>query len=154
MTTPAPLAPRSLLVCAGLIVGDDLDRLLVTRRRDDDHLGGLWEFPGGKVEPREDPRLALGREIAEEIAVAVSVGRVVEVLFDESPGYVVTILCFLCRTEATCEPRAIEVAEWRWVPIAALDSLCFVPADTPFVSQLAQAARAGRSPLAPFVAPL
>lgn len=150
-STP-PAAPRPLLVVAGMILDAEATALLVSRRRDDDYLGGLWEFPGGKVDPGEDPREALAREIEEELAVRVEVGRVVEVLFDPGARYVVTMLCFACRAEAGAAPRAVEVAEFAWVPLTELDGREFVPADRAFVAALAAAARAGARPLAPFAA--
>jgi 8-oxo-dGTP pyrophosphatase MutT (NUDIX family) len=62
------------LVVAGLVVADD-GRVLITRRKDDQPMGGFWEFPGGKLEPGEAPTAGLARELREELGVEVEVGR-------------------------------------------------------------------------------
>ena len=58
------------LVVAGMLI-DDGGRVLITRRRDDQPLGGMWEFPGGKLEPGEAPTDGLARELREELGVDV-----------------------------------------------------------------------------------
>jgi len=121
--------------------------LLVAKRRANDYLGGLWEFPGGKVEPFEDPRRALAREIEEELGAIVEVGRVVETIYHETADFAVVILCYLCELRAGPEPRPIEADEVAWTPLSRLDALEFVPGDVAFVQSLAQAARRGERPL-------
>lgn len=143
--------PRhNLLVAAGLIWRPETGELLVDRRRDTDAFGGLWEFPGGKIEPGEDPRDALRRELREELGLEVSVGRLVETLFGRYGTLSVVIRCYLCTAAADAGPRALEAAEVRWVPLARLDELPFVPGDAPFVARLAESAREGRNLLQDF----
>ena len=90
------------------------DRILVTRRFEDVHLGGLWEFPGGKVEQGESMSTALMREMREELDVLVSVGPV---LVEEEFTYedrTVDLHFFDCTlVEGT--PRCVGVADLRWV---------------------------------------
>ena len=57
-------------VVAG-VIRDEGGRILVARRHDDSHQGGLWEFPGGKVEPGESLQVALARELREELGIEV-----------------------------------------------------------------------------------
>ena len=65
-----PHSPRLIHVAAGAIE-DGRGRVLITRRPDHVHQGGLWEFPGGKLEPGETPEQGLGRELAEELGIRV-----------------------------------------------------------------------------------
>src|SRR6266699_853251 len=79
-TTP-PLQPVD--VAAGLIFRDG--KLLITRRHADAHLGGLWEFPGGKRESDETFEECLARELREELGIEVVVGQLVESLTHKYP---------------------------------------------------------------------
>jgi 8-oxo-dGTP diphosphatase len=124
---------RRVLVVAGLIIGDDR-RILITRRRADQSLGGKWEFPGGKVEPGEAPVTALARELREELGVAAEVGRIWEVLFHAYPEFDLVMLVYVCRINGS--PRAIEVAELAWVAAADLGEWDILPADRPLVERL------------------
>ena len=122
------------LVVAGLIVGEDR-RILITQRRADQALPLQWEFPGGKVEPGEAPVAALVRELREEIGVTVEVGRIWEVLFHPYPAFDLVMLVYMCRIAAG-EPRAVEVADLRWVRAQDLPAWDILPADRPLVDRL------------------
>ena len=122
------------LVVAGLIVGRD-GRVLVSQRRADQALPLQWEFPGGKVEPGEAPVAALARELAEELGVAVEVGRVWDVLFHPYPEFDLVMLVYACRIIAG-EPRAVEVADVAWVAPGELPAWDVLPADRPLVDRL------------------
>lgn len=124
---------RRTLVVAGLIVGDD-GRILITRRRADQSLGGLWEFPGGKVEPGEAPVDALARELREELGVTAVVGRIWEVLFHAYPEFDLVMLVYVCRINGA--PRAVEVADLAWVAPRDLAGWDILPADRPLVERL------------------
>jgi 8-oxo-dGTP diphosphatase len=66
-----PLAGTRLAVVAGVIYNPERNRILIARRPAHLHLGGFWEFPGGKIQPGESPRAALTRELLEELAITV-----------------------------------------------------------------------------------
>jgi 8-oxo-dGTP diphosphatase len=125
--------PRKLVV-AGLIVGEDR-RILITQRRADQALPLQWEFPGGKVELGEAPVAALIRELQEEIGVTVDVGRVWDVLFHAYPAFDLVMLVYTCRI-ASGTPRAVEVADLRWVEAVDLPGWDILPADRPLVDRL------------------
>jgi 8-oxo-dGTP diphosphatase len=110
-------------------------RVLITQRRADQALPLQWEFPGGKVEPGEAPIDALVRELTEEIGVTVEVGRIWEVLFHAYPAFDLVMLVYACRIVAG-EPRAVEVADVVWVPVAELSAWDILPADRPLVDRL------------------
>ena len=73
------------------------DRVLITRRKDDAERGGLWEFPGGKVEPGEEEPAALRREIGEELGCEIDVGPVLTRHHHRYPDLEVELAFFLCR---------------------------------------------------------
>ena len=71
-------------VAAGLVFRDGL--LLISQRRPQDHLGGLWEFPGGKREPGESPEDCLRRELMEELGIEVEIKELVETIAHDYPS--------------------------------------------------------------------
>src|SRR5580700_61069 len=104
-------APTVMVAAAVLI---EEGRVLLTQRKAGTHLAGAWEFPGGKVEPGEDPRDALARELREEVGVEATVGEIVDVTFHryEEAGKAVLLLFFeATRAAGSGEPRAIDVAD-------------------------------------------
>jgi mutator protein MutT len=109
-------------------------RILIARRRVGSHLGGLWEFPGGKRQAGETPEAALVREIREELDAAVTVGELVEDVEWAYPEKVVRLRFFRCALED--EPRAAEGQEIAWVAPADLGRYEFPPADGGLVARL------------------
>jgi 8-oxo-dGTP diphosphatase len=123
------------LVSAAVIVS--AGRVLLTQRRSGTHLAGAWEFPGGKVEPGEDPRAALERELLEEVGVSACAGDIVEVTFHRYPNKDVLLLFFQATiAPGSPEPRAIEVAAVRWAEAADLRDELFPPADVSVLAKV------------------
>lgn len=123
-----PTAPATVLVAAAILV--ERGRVLLTQRKRGTHLEGAWEFPGGKVEPGEDPKDALARELREEIGVDVTVGDIVEVTFHRYPQKAVLLLFYAAeRLPGSPEPQAIDVADVRWAAADELRDEEFPPAD-------------------------
>lgn len=120
-------------VAAALISRDG--RYLICRRKPDAHLGGLWEFPGGKREPGESLEDCLMREIREELGVDVSTPVPYTMLPHVYPERAVELHFFRC-TIAGGEPRALGCAELRWVAPQDLDGYDFPPADRSLIQQL------------------
>ena len=119
----------SLLVVAAVIV--DMDRVLVTQRPAGRHLAGMWEFPGGKVKDREDPRDALVRELSEELGVDVQVGEVLEVTYHAYDERSVVLVFFEAAFKpSSAPPRPIDVAAVEWRSVERLIDKDFAPADT------------------------
>jgi len=124
-----------VLVAAAVII--ESGRVLLTQRKSGTHLAGAWEFPGGKVEPGEDPRDALGRELMEEIGVAVTVGDIVEVTFHRYPSKDVLLLFYeTARVPGSAEPRALDVAALRWAEAHELRDELFPPADVAVLAKV------------------
>jgi 8-oxo-dGTP diphosphatase len=136
MSAPANSLPPSagdaslttLLVAAAVLIEEG--RVLLTQRKAGTHLAGAWEFPGGKVQPGEDPRRALVRELEEELGIQSVVGEVMEVTFHRYPERSVLLLFYETkRATGSAEPRAIDVAAFRWARAHELDEASFPPAD-------------------------
>jgi 8-oxo-dGTP diphosphatase len=124
-----------VVVAAGVLV--ERGRVLITQRKKGSHLAGAWEFPGGKVEPGEDPRDALVRELREEIGIEVTVEDPVEVTFHAYPEVSVLLLFFaVTRREGSPDPRPIDVAAVQWAAADALDETLFPPADVPILAKV------------------
>jgi len=128
---------KTVIVAAGIVVEEG--RLLLSRRKAGAHLEGMWELPGGKVEPGEDPRQALRRELVEELGITTSVGDVVEVTFhryEEAAKAVLLLFYEATRTPDSPAPQALDVAEVRWATRGDLDTLAFPPADVDVLAKL------------------
>ena len=122
------------LVVAALVREEG--RILMSRRRADQAMPNLWEFPGGKVEPGEHPEAALTRELREELGCSVAVEGIQEVVFHAYPDFDLYMLVYASRITGG-RPSAIEVAEIAWVEPARLPSLDLLPADYPLARKLA-----------------
>lgn len=130
-----PTLQTPVIVAAAVLI--EGGRVLITQRKKGTHLAGAWEFPGGKVEPAEDPRDALVRELREEIGIEAVVGDPVEVTFHKYPEKSVLLLFFaVTRREGSAEPQAIDVAAVKWAAAEALDEALFPPADVPILTKV------------------
>jgi len=125
---------RALTVVAA-VIRDGEDRVLLTRRPEGLHMGGLWEFPGGKVDDGEAPAAALVRELHEELDVEVVVGRPLTFAVHEEPGLRILLLFFAARIIAG-EPEGREGQAIAWVETADLPSYPTPPADAELVRLL------------------
>jgi 8-oxo-dGTP diphosphatase len=125
--------PRKLVVAA--LVRDG-SKILMSRRRADQPMPNLWEFPGGKVEPGEAPTDALAREVREELGCAVAVGRIHDVVFHAYPEFDLYMLVY-AATITGGTPRAVDVAEVAWIEASRLPDLDLLPADYPLARALA-----------------
>ncbi|MBI2149821.1 MAG: (deoxy)nucleoside triphosphate pyrophosphohydrolase [Acidobacteria bacterium] len=111
-------------------------RILITRRFDHVHLPGLWEFPGGKVERGEVLKVALKREILEELGVEIRVEDEFFTVEHDYPEKSVQLHFFNC-TIRRGELRPIDVADMRWVEPAELVQFEFPAADAELIARIA-----------------
>jgi len=121
---------QTVIVAAGLLF--EGKRVLVTQRKKGGHLPGAWEFPGGKAEPGEDPRVAVARELREELGIEVTVGDIVDVAFhhyEDANKSVLLLFYEVKRTSSSAQPSAIDVADFAWWAASELDPAKFPPAD-------------------------
>jgi mutator protein MutT len=110
---------------------------LVTRRPEGTHLGGLWEFPGGKIADGETDAEALAREIREELDADVHVGGLVFETVHEYEDRTVSLRFYRCALRGT--PRPVLGQQMQWVARRGLGGLEFPPADAALITRLATA---------------
>ena len=115
---------KTIEVVAAIIVHDG--KILATQRGYGDYAGG-WEFPGGKIEPGEQPEAALVREIHEELDAQVEVGRHLVTVSYEYPEFILHMQCFLCSLTGSL--RLLEHSDARWLTRETLWSVDWLPAD-------------------------
>lgn len=108
---------------------------LISQRPVDGLLGGLWEFPGGKQERGESLAKALRREIEEELALAIDVGRQFAEVKHAYTHFRITLHAFHARSHGG-EPRDIGVADHAWVTLDDLDDYAFAKADRQVIKAL------------------
>lgn len=120
-----------LRVVAAVLVRDG--RVLAAQRPAHKSQGGLWELPGGKVEPGETDAQALARELREELGVDVVVGAAVAEGLHPYPARPVLLVALRCSLAPGAEPVAHEHQALRWVDAPGLDGLAWAPADLPLL---------------------
>ena len=125
-----------LLVVACALVDADR-RVLIAQRPEGKSLAGLWEFPGGKVEPGESPEAALIRELEEELGIATQSACLAPVSFASHSYEKFHLLMplYVCRKwQGTPESR--EHSALKWVRPQALHDYAMPPADAPLIAAL------------------
>jgi len=128
--------PTMTRVVAAALIGAD-GRVLMQRRAAGRQHGGLWEFPGGKVEPGETLEFALVREIHEELALSLDSGRIAFLAEagDDTGGIVITL--YTCR-EWTGDPLCLDAEALGWFSADELLALVMPPLDVPLARAVKQ----------------
>ncbi len=124
---------KRIEVSAGLVFHDG--RLLITQRKPDAHLGGLWEFPGGKREPGETFESCLVRELLEELGITVDVVELIEEIPHDYPDKRVLLRFYRCRL-VSGEPKPIGCHALAWVTRDSLRNYSFPAADSSLLDKL------------------
>jgi 8-oxo-dGTP diphosphatase len=96
---------------------------------------GMWEFPGGKIEPGERREVALKREIQEELGVDIAIGNLLYTVEYNYPSFHLTMHCYLCGV-VSGEIELREHKSARWLTKETLDSVEWLPADKEVVDKL------------------
>lgn len=96
---------------------------------------GMWEFPGGKIEPGESPEAALQREIQEELGIDITINRFLCTTDYDYPSFHLTMHCYLCEIKSG-EIELREHKSARWLTAETLDSVEWLPADKEIVAPL------------------
>jgi 8-oxo-dGTP diphosphatase len=127
---------KTILVVAAALVDSD-GRVLIAQRPEGKQLAGLWEFPGGKVEPGETPETALIRELEEELGIAVKQACLAPFVFAShtyESFHLLMPLYLIRRWEG--EPEVREHAALKWVRPNDMGQYPMPPADDPLVAWL------------------
>lgn len=123
----------TIQVAAGLILREG--RYLIAQRKAGVHLGGLWEFPGGKCEPGESLEDCLRRELREELGIEITTPVPFHVIRHEYPDKTVELHFFSCSIRAGLA-QALDCESFRWVAPEELTKFEFPPADRPLIQAL------------------
>ena len=127
---------KIVLVAAVALVDAD-GRVLIAKRPEDKQLGGLWEFPGGKVEPGERPETALIRELKEELSIDVTESCLAPLTFASHAyeHFHLLMPLYVCRRWKGMALGA-EGQELAWVRPLKLRDYAMPPADIPLIAHL------------------
>lgn len=135
---PPPIVPQSaLLIVVAAAMVDKPGRVLVQQRPPGKPMAGLWEFPGGKVDPGESPEAALCRELDEELGIGVASADLTPAAFASGrlgERHLLLLLFMLRDWRGT--PQARHATALRWLPPGALRGLAMPPADEPLIGLL------------------
>ena len=127
------MSAKIIEVSAGLVFRDG--KLLITQRPASGHLAGLWEFPGGKLEPGETFEQALHRELMEELGIEVTILGLIESITHRYPEKTVHLQFYRCGWKRH-EPQAIGCPALAWVTRDELSLYEFPAADATLLDQL------------------
>ncbi len=133
----AQRAAKPVLLVAAVALIDADGRVLVAQRPEGKALAGLWEFPGGKIEPGETPEAALIRELKEELSIDVTASCLAPFTFasHDYDDFHLLMPLFVCRVwEGIVRPR--EGQATKWLQPAALSGIAMPPADAPIIPLL------------------
>ncbi|WP_431471173.1 (deoxy)nucleoside triphosphate pyrophosphohydrolase [Sphingosinithalassobacter sp. LHW66-3] len=127
--------PMLFVVAAALVDADG--RVLVQQRPPGKPMAGLWEFPGGKVEPGEAPEAALARELTEELGIGVETACLAPATFASEPlGERHLLLLLYALRKWSGVPEARHASALRWLRPVELHRLEMPPADKPLIGLL------------------
>ncbi len=133
--------PDTVEVAAGLVFREG--KLLITQRQLDDHLGGLWEFPGGKREANESFEAGLVRELKEELGIVVEAREILDSVTHSYPEKTVHVKFYRCIWRRN-EPRALGCRAFAWISREQLEDYAFPAADEKLLQKLRAMAKLWR----------
>ena len=126
---------KRIHIVAGIIFNQDKSQVFITKRPDDKHKGGFWEFPGGKVEEGETIEQAMTRELDEEIGIKVTEQSLFEHLeFDYTDKSLK--FDFILVTDFEEQPYGKEGQQGEWVSLESLNQYSFPEANVPILERV------------------
>lgn len=133
MREASSTVPHKVIGVAAIWNGEG--QILIDRRKQNGLLGGLWEFPGGKLEDGETIQACIRREILEELAIEVEVGEHLITVEHAYTHFRVTLNVYHCR-HVGGEPQPLQCDEIRWVTLEELDLFAFPVANVKIIEAL------------------
>ncbi len=127
------------------VIWNDQEQILIDRRKQEGLLGGLWEFPGGKIESGETIEACIAREIQEELGIEIAVGDRLCTVTHAYSHFKVTLNVHHC-THLSGDPQPIECDEVRWVTLDTIEEFPFPKANIHIINAL-RADAAGQTPV-------
>ena len=131
------MTKRVEVIRLAVAVIEEDQKYLVTQRLETSIFPGLWEFPGGRIRDGESLEQALVRTLDTRLGLTPSVGEVISSKRHAYADYEVTLTMVHCTLDGS-QPEAKAVQSFRWVPVAELDDLDWVPADLASMRRLIQ----------------
>ncbi len=138
MTEPRKPLPHKQIGVA--VIADEQGNILIDRRKQEGLLGGLWEFPGGKIEPDETVEACVSREIKEELDIEIEVGDRLITIEHAYTHFKVTLNVFNCKY-LSGDPKPLESDEVKWVTLDEIDQYPFPKANSQIVEALRKQAQ-------------
>ncbi len=129
---------KTIRVVAAVIksVNEKGEPIILATQRGYGDLKGGWEFPGGKIEPGEMPQAAIKREIMEELAAEITVGKWIDTIEYDYPTFHLSMDCFWCEiVNGDLVLKEHEAA--RWLTREQLDDVEWLPADITIIDKIA-----------------
>lgn len=117
------------------IIRSEKGAIFITQRGERSHLAGLWEFPGGKIEPNETPEQALSRELAEEVDIRVRSASFLKTIYHQYSDREIILHVYLVE-DWDGQPFGKEGQHSRWVPQSQLNADDFPAANLPIIEML------------------
>ncbi|MGB3295011.1 MAG: A/G-specific adenine glycosylase [Phormidesmis sp.] len=138
MTEPRKPLPHKQIGVA--VITDDQGNILIDRRKQEGLLGGLWEFPGGKIEPDETVEECVSREIKEELDIEIEVGSRLITIEHAYTHFKVTLHAFNCKY-LSGDPKPLESDEVKWVTLDEIDQYPFPKANAQIIEAMRRQSR-------------
>jgi len=126
---------RRLVRVVGAIIERD-GTVFAARRSPERSAGGLWEFPGGKVEADETPEHALRRELREELGIDATIGRFLDRSVSEVDGTRIELSCYETMLTGPEPTRSTDHDALMWIALDQLNELTWAPGDIPIIGRL------------------